>query len=195
MNMHQFQAELEALINKHSIENVADTPDFILARMIVAMIEAMGPCIKDNLDWHGANSVCHPIDPMALTGDGPQPATEPQPEDEPQPVQPNMTDREKIESVKALLGNIWLSSANNSNAACLISKFTEDHNMSACDVLDEVFKAKQSKKYSPTAVLVNRKFLEQVLSEKERLKHILTSTLAEIEALKLSVQGQIKPQG
>lgn len=56
----KFVKELEGLINKHSIENVADVPDFILARMICRMIEAMGPSIKKTFDWHGCNSVCHP---------------------------------------------------------------------------------------------------------------------------------------
>ncbi len=58
--MKDFEEELTALINKHSIENVADVPDFILADMICRMIEAIGPNIKRTLDWHGCNSVCHP---------------------------------------------------------------------------------------------------------------------------------------
>jgi hypothetical protein len=58
--MEACKKELSHLINRHSIENVADTPDFILAEMICRMIEAMGPCVKQTLDWHGCNSVCHP---------------------------------------------------------------------------------------------------------------------------------------
>jgi hypothetical protein len=58
--MEAFEKELRHLINRHSIENVADMPDFLLARMICGMIEAMGPSIKKTLDWHGCNSVCHP---------------------------------------------------------------------------------------------------------------------------------------
>ena len=55
-----FGRELTELLNKHSIENVVDMPDFLLAGMICRMIEAMGPSIKKTLDWHGCDSVCHP---------------------------------------------------------------------------------------------------------------------------------------
>jgi len=58
--MEAFRHDLMALINKHSLENVADVPDFILAEMICRMIEAVGPSIKKTLDWHRCNSVCHP---------------------------------------------------------------------------------------------------------------------------------------
>ena len=56
-----FENELTTLINRHSIENVPDMPDFLLAGMICRMIEAMGPSIKKTLDWHGCSSVCHPV--------------------------------------------------------------------------------------------------------------------------------------
>lgn len=59
--MEAFEKELEELINKHSIENTVDMPDFVLAGMVCRMIEAMGPSIKKNLDWHGCDSVCHPL--------------------------------------------------------------------------------------------------------------------------------------
>ena len=54
-----FLNELKELINRHSIENVADVPDFILAVMICRFLAAVGPSIKKTLDWHGCNSVCH----------------------------------------------------------------------------------------------------------------------------------------
>ncbi len=57
--MHEFQKELEQLINKHSIENECDIPDFILAEMICNIISAIGPNFKRTLDWYGVNSVCH----------------------------------------------------------------------------------------------------------------------------------------
>lgn len=37
----EFQNELAALINKHSLENRTDTPDFILARYVVEALEAL----------------------------------------------------------------------------------------------------------------------------------------------------------
>jgi len=67
--MEAFEKELEELINKHSIENAVDMPDFILAGMLCRMIEAMGPSVKKTLDWHGCDSVCHlsPNDPAHRT--------------------------------------------------------------------------------------------------------------------------------
>ena len=58
--MDDFQKDLEHLINTHSIENVVDVPDFILAKMICDMIIAAGPSMKQALDWYGVDSVCHP---------------------------------------------------------------------------------------------------------------------------------------
>ena len=39
----EFEKELTHLINRHSIENEVDMPDFLLARMLCAMIESMMP--------------------------------------------------------------------------------------------------------------------------------------------------------
>ncbi len=58
--MSDFKTELTSLINKHSIENDVDMPDYILAEMICRFIEAVGEPIKKTLDWHGCDSVCHP---------------------------------------------------------------------------------------------------------------------------------------
>lgn len=55
-----FEQELAELLNKHNMENHADMPDFLLARMICQMITNCGPVIKKNLDWHGCDSICHP---------------------------------------------------------------------------------------------------------------------------------------
>ena len=66
--MEEFKKELEALINKHSIENVVDMPDFILAEMVCNMIDAMGGSLKQNLDWHGCDSVCHPAPNSVISG-------------------------------------------------------------------------------------------------------------------------------
>lgn len=58
--MQGFKKELECLINKHSIENQCDVPDFLLAEMVVNFIQGIGDPIKQTLDWHGCDSVCHP---------------------------------------------------------------------------------------------------------------------------------------
>lgn len=74
--MSEFEKELTSLINRHSIENKVDMPDFILAGMICRMIEAMGPSVKQTLDWHGCDSVCHPRKEAAKEldrGDDPAP--------------------------------------------------------------------------------------------------------------------------
>ena len=47
--MEAFEKELTDLINRHSIENEVDMPDFLLAGMICRMIEALGPIIVDDL--------------------------------------------------------------------------------------------------------------------------------------------------
>jgi hypothetical protein len=58
--VEEFQKDLEALINKHGIENEVDMPDFLLAALLCRVIAAIGKPIKEALDWHGGNSVCHP---------------------------------------------------------------------------------------------------------------------------------------
>jgi len=60
MDMKNFEKELTSLINRHSIENVADMPDYLLAEMICRMIRAIGPSVKNTLDWHGCYIVCPP---------------------------------------------------------------------------------------------------------------------------------------
>ncbi|MBW1812110.1 MAG: hypothetical protein JRJ39_00180 [Deltaproteobacteria bacterium] len=58
--MEPFREELEQLINKHSIENYCDMPDFLMADMICGFIDTVGASVKKNLDWHGCDSICHP---------------------------------------------------------------------------------------------------------------------------------------
>lgn len=59
-NIKQFKKELTGLINRHSMENFWDMPDHIMAEMITCFIVSTGPAMKNNLDWHGVDSVCHP---------------------------------------------------------------------------------------------------------------------------------------
>jgi len=58
--MNDFQKELEELINKYSIENECDMPDFMLADTVCLFISTCRLYKKTNLDWHGCDSVCHP---------------------------------------------------------------------------------------------------------------------------------------
>ena len=67
--MKEFEKELQSLINKHSIENEWDMPDFIMARLLTDFIKSAGKSMKWNLDWHGVDSVCHPKDTDSTPGD------------------------------------------------------------------------------------------------------------------------------
>ena len=58
--LEQFKKDLETLINKHSMENYWDMPDFIMAELITTFIACTGSPMKKNLDWHGVDSICHP---------------------------------------------------------------------------------------------------------------------------------------
>lgn len=55
-----FKIQLKELINRHCIENEWDMPDFIMAEMVTEFIYSTGKYMKQNLDWHGVDSVCHP---------------------------------------------------------------------------------------------------------------------------------------
>jgi hypothetical protein len=57
-DMDTFKKELEELINRHSIENNVDMPDFMLADFLCQIIASLPT--KQLLDWHGCDSVCHP---------------------------------------------------------------------------------------------------------------------------------------
>ena len=51
--VNEFQQELSALLNKHSIDNDCNTPDFILAEYLVQQLFAYGRVAKKNAEWHG----------------------------------------------------------------------------------------------------------------------------------------------
>lgn len=48
-----FESEMAALINKYSIENESNTPDFILALLVRNVLTAFGCIIKLREDWYG----------------------------------------------------------------------------------------------------------------------------------------------
>lgn len=56
----KFKEELASLLNRYSMENEWDMPDFLMAEVIYKIIIASGGAMKKNLDWHGVDSVCHP---------------------------------------------------------------------------------------------------------------------------------------
>jgi hypothetical protein len=47
-----FRNELEALINKHSIENGSNTPDFILAHYLINCLKAFDDAVNFRTTWY-----------------------------------------------------------------------------------------------------------------------------------------------
>lgn len=51
--METFEKELSALINKHSLENGSDTPDFLLAQFLIDCLKIWNKNIKARENWYG----------------------------------------------------------------------------------------------------------------------------------------------
>jgi hypothetical protein len=51
-----FQNELEKLINKYSVENESNTPDFILAEYLCGCLKNYAEIIKKREKWYGNSS-------------------------------------------------------------------------------------------------------------------------------------------
>ena len=49
-----FEEELRALINKHSMENGSDTPDFILAHFLVECLIVFDAAVDARAKWYNA---------------------------------------------------------------------------------------------------------------------------------------------
>ena len=49
----QFRKELATLINRHSLENGSDTPDFILAEYLSGCLKAFDNAFERRLIWYG----------------------------------------------------------------------------------------------------------------------------------------------
>ena len=48
-----FREELTELVNKHSLENESDTPDFVLAQFIIDSLFAFDQSTKMREKWYG----------------------------------------------------------------------------------------------------------------------------------------------
>ncbi len=48
-----FLKDLEGLINRHCLENDSNTPDWILARHMMAALEAFGSTSRAREEWYG----------------------------------------------------------------------------------------------------------------------------------------------
>jgi hypothetical protein len=53
-----FRKELESLINRHSMENGCNTPDFILARFLLDCLAAFESGVRSREKWYGVQSKC-----------------------------------------------------------------------------------------------------------------------------------------
>lgn len=51
--MDAFERELEQLLNRHSMENDSDTPDFVLARYLVECLGAWNAAVQHRENWYG----------------------------------------------------------------------------------------------------------------------------------------------
>jgi transcription termination factor NusB len=51
--MKEFTKELEELINKHSLENDSNTPDYILAEYLTLCLQAFNRTLQLREDWYG----------------------------------------------------------------------------------------------------------------------------------------------
>ena len=51
--MEDFRLELGILINKHSIENGSDTPDFLLAEYLTDCLNAFDKTMQKREKWYG----------------------------------------------------------------------------------------------------------------------------------------------
>lgn len=49
--MNKFRKELETLINKHSMENGSNTPDFILAEYLESCLKAFDLALSKRASW------------------------------------------------------------------------------------------------------------------------------------------------
>ena len=48
-----FRIELETLLNRHSMENGSDTPDFILADFLMGCLKAFDSTMERREKWYG----------------------------------------------------------------------------------------------------------------------------------------------
>ncbi len=56
-NMTLFSRDLERLINRYSLEQASNTPDFILAHYLMNCFEAYNSAVIKNKEWHGSTPI------------------------------------------------------------------------------------------------------------------------------------------
>ena len=68
MSAAHFRSELESLINRNSMENGSNTPDFVLAKYLEACLAAFDDAVRQRETWHGR--ACIAPAPPPSTGGG-----------------------------------------------------------------------------------------------------------------------------
>lgn len=71
-----FRKEIEETINKHSLENGSDTPDFILANYLAECLTAFDRAVLAREKWYGRARKCTCVDgacSMPCDRDKPEP--------------------------------------------------------------------------------------------------------------------------
>ena len=53
MSYRDFREDLEKLINRHSMENGSNTPDFILAEYLISCLQAFDFASRAREEWYG----------------------------------------------------------------------------------------------------------------------------------------------
>jgi len=56
MNKNEFEIELQHLINRCSMENESNTPDFILAQFLMSCLAAWNAGVQQRGTWYGKDS-------------------------------------------------------------------------------------------------------------------------------------------
>ena len=54
-NIKEFREKLEALINRYSMENTSNTPDFILAEFLDRCLACFDAAVQQRETWYGRN--------------------------------------------------------------------------------------------------------------------------------------------
>lgn len=64
--MTEFERDLTSLLNRYSMENASNTPDFILAHFLCQCLAAWNEITQRRNNWHGVNLISAPAPPAGL---------------------------------------------------------------------------------------------------------------------------------
>lgn len=67
-DLEAFNKDLQDLINRHSLENLSDTPDFILAAYLSSCLLAFGLNIRTRDNWYGYKGLGQRVNETSAPG-------------------------------------------------------------------------------------------------------------------------------